>query len=160
MRTTHALFAALLFAGTATACPPDCASRLTGQWQSDANASMAYNRANAKLAPKQDEFLASLIGKMTLTFDGDNVREAMPDTQVNVNGKTIPFAGFNSTNRYKVLFCSPRMVVVQSPEPVSGEETAATMYFVGNDEMWVYVGNNDPAVPDLHVREYFKRITE
>ena len=71
-----------------------CGVSLIGTWQSDAVATMSFNRAQAKLKEGQDEFLASLMGKMTIEFTDKEVRLRMPDSEVSINGQTRPFAGF------------------------------------------------------------------
>ncbi len=119
---------------------------------------MSFNRNYAKLEERQDGFLASLMGKMTVEFTDKQIHLRMPDNQVDVKGKLTPFAGFEERNPYKVLFCNERMVVVETAEAVTGERSAITYFLVGTDAMWVYVGTNSPKVPDLHIREYFKRI--
>lgn len=135
-----------------------CDTSLIGTWQSDATATMSFNRNYAKLEERQDGFLVSLMGKMTMEFTDKQIYLRMPDTQVDVKGKLTPFAGFEERNPYKVLFCNERMVVVETAEAVTGERSAITYFLVGTDAMWVYAGTNSPKVPDLHIREYFKRI--
>lgn len=153
MKRVPLLAILLIFSPTSRACDP-----LIGTWQSDAVATMAFGRAKAKLEPHQDEFLASLMGKMTIEVTDKEVHQKMPDTQVSVQGKPRSFVGFDERNAYKVLFCNARMVVVQTPELTTGEDTVSTYYFSGPDTMWTYIGTNRPNVPDLHMREYFKRI--
>lgn len=135
-----------------------CDTSLAGTWQSDAAATMSFNRANAKLEERQERFLASLMGKMTLEFTDKQLHLHMPDTQVTVKGEPTPFAGFEEQNPYKVLFCNERMVVIETPETVTGERSVTTYFFVNSDSMWAYVGSNNPKMPDLHIREYFTRV--
>jgi hypothetical protein len=138
--------------------PMACDISLIGTWQSDAAATMSYNRANAKLEERQDSFLASLMGKVTLEFTDKQLHLRMPDTQVDVKGELKAFAGFEERNPYKILFCNERMVVVETAEAVTDESSVTTYFFVGTDAMWIYAGTNSPKIPDLHIREYFKRI--
>lgn len=131
---------------------------LIGTWQSDATATMDFNRAKAKLEPRQDEFLASLMGKMTIEFTSKDMRLKMPDTLVSVRGEARPFAGSDEHSAYRVLFCNARMVVIAAPDSVTGEDEVSTYFFSGPDAIWTYTGTNRPMVPDLHAREYFRRI--
>ena len=135
-----------------------CDLSLVGTWQSDATATMSFNRANARLEERQERFLASLMGKMTLEFTDKQLHLRMPDTQVTVKGELRPFAGFEERNLYKILFCNERMVVIETPEAVTGESSVTTYFFVNSDSMWAYVGSNSPKMPDLHIREYFTRV--
>ncbi len=98
------------------------------------------------------------MGKMTLEFTKKEIHLRMPDTQVRVQGELKPFAGFEERNPYNVLFCNPRMIVIVAIDTVTREDGVATYFFVGPDAMWVYGGTNNPKVPDLHIREYFKRV--
>jgi len=118
---------------------------------------MTFNRTYSKLEERQDRFLAAIIGHMTLEFSADELLLRMPDTQVPVGGEIKPFAGFEEKKPYKILHCDSRSVVIESPEPVTGENDVTTYFFVGHDEMWAYIGTNSTHVPDLHFREYFRR---
>lgn len=135
-----------------------CDGSLVGIWQSDATATMSFNRANARLVERQDRFLGGLMGKMTLEFTDKQLRLHMPDTEVAVGSERRPFAGFEEQKPYKVLFCNERMVVIESAEFGTGESGVSTYFLIGADAMWAYVGSNNPKVPDLHIREYFKRV--
>ncbi len=150
-----ALFLIMLSVSSASLA---CKTFLVGTWQSDAAATMSFNRANARLEERQDRFLTSLFGKMTLKFTDKQLHLRMPDTEVLVKGEVKPFAGFEERTPYKLLHCNERMVVVKSTEAVTGEESVTTYFIVDPDGMWVYAGTNSPRVPDLHTREYFKRL--
>jgi hypothetical protein len=154
MRKFALFLASLSFSPALMACDIS----LVGTWQSDATATMSFNRAKAKLEERQDHFLDSLMGKMTLEFTDKQLHLRMPDTQVAVRGELKPFAGFEERNPYKILFCNKRMAVIETAEAITGESSVTTYFFVGTDAMWAYVGTNSPKVPDLHIREYFKRV--
>ena len=143
---------ALLFCQTASACE----SSIAGAWRSDGAKTMAFARDNTKLEPRQDSFLAALMGHMIIEFDEKNMRLRLPDLEVPVNGETMPFAGFSEERTYKILFCNDQKSVVQSTL-ASGKNDVTTYFFVGTDEMWVYAGSSDPTSPDMHLREYFRR---
>ncbi|GAB3092379.1 hypothetical protein GCM10027159_06990 [Lysobacter terrae] len=117
---------------------------------------MAFARDNAKLQPQQESFLTALMGHMTMEFGDGKVELRFPDLQVPVKGELKPFAGFEEKGSYDVLFCNDRMAVIRSTLD-NGEDDVGIYYFVGPDEMWTYLGSNKPAVPDLHLREYFRR---
>jgi hypothetical protein len=82
----------------------------------------------------------------------------MPDTRVPVVGELQPFAGFQEQKPYKVLFCSAAMIVWSARRSFSNEEEATTFNFEGPDTVWVYTGSTAPGAPDLHTREYFRRV--
>lgn len=148
------LLAALGFSPALLACDLS----LVGAWQSDASVTMSFNRANAKLEERQERFLTSLMGKMTLEFTDKQLDLRMPDTQVLVEGELRPSAGFEERTPYTVLFCNERLVVIKTLEAATGESSVTTYFFVNADSMWAYVGSNDPKIPDLHIREYFTRV--
>jgi hypothetical protein len=134
-----------------------CENSLIGTWQSDADRTRSFNRSHARLEERQEKFLASLMGKLTLEFTLEELHLRMPDTQVRVQGELKAFAGFEERKPYKVLFCSPRMAVIHVADPEM-EDRVTTYFFVGHDAMWTYGGTNSPNIPDLHIREYFKRV--
>ncbi|TKR30682.1 hypothetical protein FCE95_11290 [Luteimonas gilva] len=154
MRCPALLLALSFFSPTLLACE----NQLIGTWQSDADATMSFNRAHAKLEKRQDDFLASLIGKMTLEFTRGELHLRMPETEVRVQGKLKPFDSFEERKPYRTLFCSQRMAVIETKQTATEEKGVTTYFFIGPDAMWVYGGTNDPKVPDLHIREYFRRI--
>lgn len=95
---------------------------------------------------------------MSLTLHDSTLRSHMPDTQVNVLGELKPFAGADIQTTYQILFCNERMAVVEVAKDMTGERGVTTYFFVGTDALWIYEGANHPAMPDLHIREYFKRV--
>ena len=119
---------------------------------------MSFARNNAQLSEKQDAFLDALMGHMVVEFGAKEMILRMPDVKVPVKGELKPFKGFEERSPYKVLFCSDRVAVVASTDPKTGKEKVASYYFVDPDTIWIYTGSNDPALPDLHMREYFVRI--
>lgn len=153
MKSLAVLLSALLFCPIASACE----SSISGAWVSDGPRTMDFARDNTKLEPRQESFLAALMGNMTIEFDGKQMHLRMPDLKVPVNGELRSFAGFDEQKSYEVLFSNCRTVVIASTDP-GGKVDVSTYYFEGTDEMWVYTGSNAPAVPDLHMREYFRRI--
>jgi hypothetical protein len=139
-------------------CAQGCERNLTGTWKSDSAASMSFNRANAKLQPKTDAFLAALLGHITLTFATNELHEVMPDIEVPVSGESRVFAGSDKRKPYKVLFCNASMVVWSAKRSFGEGEEATTFNFVDADTFWIYTGSTEPKLPDLHTREYFQRV--
>jgi hypothetical protein len=135
-----------------------CERDLLGTWKSDNVASMSFNRANAKLQPKTDAFLAALLGHMTLTFTRNELHEVMPDIEVPVSGHPGPFAGSDKRKSYNVLFCDASMIVWSAKRSFGEGEEATTFNFVDADTFWIYTGSTEPKLPDLHAREYFRRV--
>ena len=153
MRTVVAI---VIFAlpGLASACD----LKIEGKWRSEKAETMRFNREYARLQPKADSFLDALMGNMTLEFGDGEIQLRMPDLNVPVNGSPVAFAGFEERKPYTLLLCNDLGVVISSPETGSGRMLATTYYFVGPDLFWVYAGSNDPKMPDLHIREYFRRV--
>lgn len=154
MKHVFAIALALLTVLDAQGCEYD----LTGTWKSDGAMSMAFARENSKLQPKTGAFLHALLGHMTLTFRRGAVHVEMPDIEVPVAGKPKPFAGFSENSPYEVLLCNKSVIVWKSRRPFDGEVAATTFNFVDRGTVWVYPGGTDPKVPDLHIREYFRRV--
>ena len=119
---------------------------------------MAFARENAKLQPKAEAFLTALYGHMTLTFTRRDLHLVMPSIEVPVSGERKPFAGFEQRGRYKILFCNSTMLVWSSTPPFDNEPKATTFMFLDSNTYWVYSGSTNPKVPDLHTREYFRRV--
>ena len=150
-----ALAATLLVAPVmaAAACPHD----LTGTWVSDARVSMQHARRHARLAPKTDAFLAALFGHMTLSFGKGELRMRMPDIEAPVAGERKPLTGLEHHTPYRVLFCNASTVVWSARRPGASGLDATTAYFVGPDTFWIYLGNAERGLPDIHAREYYRR---
>jgi ribosomal protein S18 acetylase RimI-like enzyme len=119
---------------------------------------MEFAHENAKLQPKAEAFLAALYGHMTLTFTRHELHLVMPDIEVPVSGESRPFVGIDQRAQYKILFCSGAMVVWSTKLSFDTEPKATTYMFVDSNTFCVYSGGNDPKVPDLHTREYFRRL--
>ena len=133
---------------------------LTGSWISDHDRTMDYIQRNVKMEDLAIRFLDTLMGHMTLRFSDGELHLVFPDNEVMVNGELKPFEGFESKSAYTVLYGDEREVVIRSTQPVTGKPNITTYHFDGKDVMWAYQGSSDPGVPDLHIREYFKRTEE
>lgn len=135
-----------------------CDLSLVGTWKSDGPTTMAFLRESAKLEPKAMDLLEALMGHMTLTFTHTELHQVMPDIEVPVDGQLRPFAGSDERKPYKLLFCGESAVVWSAKRSFGSAEGATTFNFVGPDTVWVYTGSTEPGVPDLHAREYFRRV--
>ncbi|GAB2524196.1 hypothetical protein [Lysobacter humi (ex Lee et al. 2017)] len=114
-----------------------CSRALEGKWRSDAQASMAFNRAAESLAPKTEAFLAALLGNMVVEFKEGEQHLYMPAVTVPVGKETRELRGFDMTYSYRVASCSEDRIVTLSLVPESGEESENTLNFVGPDTYWV-----------------------
>ena len=152
MKRVFALLVALPFTATG-ACPRS----LEGIWISDGPATMDFIRDKAVLPAETVDFLRSIMGRMSITFTRREVHIVMPDTEISVTGTPQTFAGFDECKPYKVLFCSNDSIVWLARKPFAIREEATTFHFVDSDTAWIYGGSTDPATPDLHLREYFRR---
>ncbi|MDR3351451.1 MAG: hypothetical protein LBO00_00195 [Zoogloeaceae bacterium] len=141
------------FASASVAAAPP----LIGDWQSSRELTMSFIENHVRLKAETESFLRQLSGHMTLRFDAEYVTLDLPDLTIEINGKKHPMTGFREKSRYKVLFSSDTKIVIQSEVPSSQQETVQIFYFVDDKTMWVYGGNNDPGLPDIHYREYFVR---
>ena len=113
-----------------------------------------------KMEDRAYKFLDSLIGKMTLEFTEGEVHMKFPDHEAMINGEKKPFEGFDEVSPYKVLYNDERVVVISSIEPITGKTNVSTYHFDSDKIMWAYAGGSEPPVPDLHIREYFRRVDE
>jgi hypothetical protein len=131
---------------------------LVGQWKSDADRTMRFNKERARLDDKKVAFLSQLMGRMTITFTEDSIAYDMPDTDMHLGGgKVQRFEGSRETHLYSTLGHTRNTVAVRSKAPVVGNEAITVYNFEDANTMWVYVGGADMGLPDEHLREYFVR---
>lgn len=138
----------------ATACP----HALVGRWKSDKAASMDFARSHSRFEPKTEAFLGALMGHMVITFDEHEIKFSMPDIKVPVAGEPKPFKGHEEREPYQVLFCNAFSVVISAKRPFGRDQEATTLQFVDENNFWIYTGGTSPTVPDLHTREFFRRL--
>ena len=133
---------------------------IIGRWKSDAERTMNFNSAHAKLSEKKHHFLSQILGHLTVTFTENEVHLEMPSLEVTAaNGKRNIFVGFKETNPYQVLGYSSKSIAILSPQPVTGGPKVITVYnFENSNIMWIYLAGADKDFPDEHLREYFVRI--
>lgn len=149
---------ALLASLSASAGQPKAV--LVGLWKSDHDLTMGFIQRNVKMEDRAYKFLDSLMGKMTFEVTEDELHYDFPDHEVMVNGEKKPFEGFEGTSPYKVLYNDERIVVISSMQSITGKADVTTYHFDSDKIMWTYEGGAEPPVPDLHIREYFRRIDE
>jgi len=153
------LFAfALLASLSASAVQPKAV--LVGLWKSDHDLTMSFIQRNVKMEDQAYKFLNSLMGHMTLKVTEDELHYDFPDHEVMVNSEKKPFEGFNGTSPYKVLYNDDRIVVISLIQPITGKSDVTIYHFDSDKIMWTYEGGAEPPVPDMHIREYFRRIEE
>jgi hypothetical protein len=152
MKSIALLFCLMLIFPVA-ACEPS----ILGEWKSDGPATMDFARTRAKLEPRQEAFLAALMGKMTVTISERELHLRLPDLEVSINGELKPLEGFEERKDSKVIFCNSSEAVILTGSEAERQDTT-TYYFIGPDTVWTYMGTNHPDIPDLHLREYFSRV--
>jgi len=131
---------------------------LVGQWKSDADRTMRFNKERAQLGDKKAAFLSQLMGRMTLTFTEKAIAYDMPDLNMRLgDGQVQRLQGFKETHPYRRLGHTRNTVAVRSWAPVVGNEAITVYNFEDANTMWVYVGGADTGLPDEHLREYFVR---
>lgn len=119
---------------------------------------MGFIHDNVKMQAKTERFLGSLMGHMTLTFTETTITSDLPDLVAMVNGKDTPFKGSHYTTTYKILHQSEKTIVISSVAEFTEKLEVTTFNFETPDIMWVYTGGTENALPDLHTREYFRRV--
>jgi hypothetical protein len=133
-------------------------SQLIGKWKSDHDLSMDYIEKNVKMRQKPLRFLDSLTGHLTINFSERRKTFDLPDLTVLVNGKETTFQGARYITTYKILFQTEKQIVITSINQFTKKSEATIFYFDSPDLMWVYLGGADDSIPDLHAREYFRRV--
>jgi len=154
--TIHRIILGLLlglFLQTAWADP-----KLEGKWQSDHDLTMAFLRENVKLQDKTVAFLDQLMGHLSLSFGKQQVVAEMPVLSVKMGDSLHRLDGYHWQSAYRVVYRNAHAVVAVSREQGSGNEVAVKYNFVSPDVMWIYVGGTDKMFPDLHYREYYRRV--
>jgi len=131
---------------------------LVGEWKSDVDRTMRFNKERAKLDDKKVAFLSELMGRMTVTFTKNSIAYDMPDANMRLGGGPVQrFQGFKETHPYIRLGHTRNTVAVKSKAAVVGNEAITVYNFEDANTMWVYVGGADTGFPDEHLREYFVR---
>ncbi len=111
--------------------------RLTGTWQSDADATMAELRKTRSLTDEQDAKLRPLFGKMKITYTETTI--------------TIDFEGKVDTQPYQILSEDGDTITIKSWSAFSKQDEVYHIRFVGSDRYWV-------DVEQFAMRECFRRI--
>jgi hypothetical protein len=144
-----------LFALAPLAC--GAADRLSGKWHSDHDTSMGFVRAHTRLEPRQLEFLDGSLGRMQLSFDGTNMRRALPDFDIAIQGKPTHFAGSEENLSYRLIGTDSDSVAILVTND-HGADRIIHIHFVKNDMFWLYSEETNYGLRDLNFREYFRRI--
>ena len=82
----------------------------------------------------------------------------MADHKFQVEGKEYDWVGGVSETPYRIVFNGENVVVIVIKEG-NDKEIALMLNFVDHDTFWLYSGNADSPFPDVHIREYFRRIS-
>jgi len=132
------------------------AAELEGTWKSDADLTMAFNRANARLTEKQEKFLSEILGKLTVTYKNGTVYSSMPSTRVTVSGEPRDLDGFSETAAYKIMAQDQDTIVLRITEH-DGTCKISLLKFETEDRFWIYLPTSSNQWAQLHMREYFVR---
>ena len=133
------------------ACP------LEGSWRSDRELSMSFIANHSRLEKKTEIFLAEILGHLETRFEKGVASLEMPDLRLMREGEEKLFEGFQEQSEYELLYCTEKVAVAMGKEAVTGKPLVTTYNFPEPNIMWVYIGNEDSAFPNLHIREYFRR---
>jgi hypothetical protein len=129
---------------------------IDGTWKSDAESTIAFNQANAKLTVKQNRFFSELLGKLTITFKDGIEYSSMPSTMVTVKGEKQNFEGFNRQDKYKIIAQDQNTVVLEIIDD-KGKKEISLLKFENEDKFWIYLPISSSIWSQLHIREYFVR---
>jgi hypothetical protein len=132
--------------------------QLEGTWRSDRQLTLAFIEEHARLEDRTTKFLAQLFGRLEVTFEDGNYTEIMPAFRLESKGEWSEIERTEEKSSYKLLYCTSQIAVVQSVEMATGNPLVLTYNFSDPGVMWVYLGNIDTAFPDLHIREYYRKV--
>ena len=152
------MLVALLAASLSGSELPIEGCELEGTWRSDRELTLDFIEEHVRLEDRKTKFLAQLFGRLEITFESGNYTEIMPAFRLESKGEWSEIERTEERSSYKLLYCTEQIAVVQSVEMVTGNPLVLTYNFSDSGVMWVYLGNIDTAFPDLHIREYFRRV--
>jgi hypothetical protein len=135
----------------------NAANRLRGTWQSDHEMTMKFVVEHALLEPRQKEFLDGSLGRLRMSFDGNQMRHEMPDVNINIQGKVLHFVGADETCRYRVVGADYDSVALMLDQ-CHGRDRIIHLHFVSDEVFWLYSEESDYGLRDLNIREYFQRV--
>jgi hypothetical protein len=129
-----------------------CASRDTrieGRWKSNRTLTMATMDGwkpphSAPLSPRKRALLASLFGKLIVTYDHGILTAEMPS-----------FHGlppYHHSDRYRIVASDEGSLAYLSTSPMTNKPEISHVYFDGPNRYWIYVLRTS-------TKEYFDRLT-
>ena len=92
--------------------------KLIGTWKSNKDATVAYLKTHTKLTSQQLDKLATVFGKMTITFDAKNV--------------TFKSGDWKFTSAYKVISETKDSITIESEDPGTKKPSQGKLEFDGN----------------------------
>ena len=113
---------------------------------------------DCRLTEKETEGLGRLMGKMTAQYIGLRAIYTMPEIKFIKDGKEHVLDGWVNEGLMEVIGRTSWQiaVLVKAATPIF-PDSISIITFVDWDTYWVYLGNSSAA--GMHVREYFKRIS-
>jgi len=129
-----------------------CASRdtrLEGSWRSNKKLTVATMEnltlaSGKKLSARKRQLLASIFGKLIVTYDHRTVICQMPSPKGGPPSR--------NTSPYRIVASDRGSLVYVSNSLLTGEPTINHVYFEGPDRYWIYLHRTS-------MKEYFDRIS-
>ncbi len=142
----------LLIAASLALLLGGCASRdmrLEGRWKSNKSLTVAtidgWNPSSGKqLTPKKRAFLASLFGKLVVTYDRGKVTCELPPQ------KGQP--PYRDTSSYRIVASDDDSLAFVYTSSLTKQPEITHVYFDGPNRYWIYLHRTG-------MKEYFDRIT-
>ncbi len=148
------------FSGFAAAPLAQADPVLEGSWKSDRELTMAFLNKHVKLRELQVESITQLMGRLVMTFTDGKLSEQMPDFDMTLAEKQVHFKGYTFESPYRIVFSNQDEVAAVSNDLFpTGQEKIWIYHFDSPDVMWVYVEGAGPKYRDMHLREYFRRLS-
>lgn len=132
------------------------ADRLNGTWRSDHDASIQFAESHAILEPRQLEFLNGSLGRLEMSFGGEEMRYRLPDFDLTIQGKLRHMVGADESFSYRVLGVDKDSVAILVAK-YQGRDRILHIHFVNDDTFWLYSEETDFGLRDLNFREYFRK---
>ena len=125
-------------------------TRLEGRWKSNKASTVATidgwkPRSGKPLTPRKRALLASLFGKLTVTYNRGTATCELPSP----DGKPP----YRNSSRYRIVASDDDSLAYVSTSPLTKKPEISHVYFDGPNRYWIYLHRTT-------MKEYFDRITQ
>ncbi|GEM_PF-2299480 len=138
----------------------DFTSNLDGTWKSNWQLTKQHIDAECRLTKDNIVGLELLMGKMTIHYEETRAVFSMPEIRFKKEGKERVLEGWTFEETINILGQTNSQIAFLSKafgSDLVEEGFINLITFDSADTFWLYVGHS-PLV-DLHVREYFSRVS-